>query len=369
MMRALLIGGLLLCAGCDGFKIPGPFHLNNHAELNCGLYTSDYACQGNGDCSDRFAADWNCVDGFCRRECGEASLCSGEGYCRPAALGCNTGRGEIACGRRCIKVTQVSEFQQTCCGGCGLGQTCCGMYNENGFVADQGPHCVDLESDTGTTRHTRSCGDCATVCRGNQVCLAGGCVGDCLDDSDCQNRQDGKTLCCDHLCADPRLDEHCGSCDNQCQSPLQCLCHTPLCMDNACRSIFEQDCCSTSCIDCRGIGEYCNPAGECRICADLYSAAECGAGYTCVPDGLRAADHNRCVTQATSTLAHYQPCTYDSFNNPCSPAESCVEVAAANQRCSRLCASAGDCQPDGGSAEDGGTACIDASAGWHVCGP
>jgi len=370
MKRTLLLTcAVLYAAACDGLKIPGPFQLNSHAELNCGLYDGDHRCQGSNACTDRFGADWICVDSYCRRECDESNLCSGKGYCRPAERGCDTGSGEIVCSRRCIEVTRVPEFAQTCCSGCGIGQICCGRYNENGFVADQGPHCVDLEFDSGTTRHARSCGSCNKVCTSNQVCRGGDCEGDCLDNSDCQNRQDGKTLCCDHWCVDPRLSGNCGGCGVQCQAALQCLCHQPACLDSTCRSIFENDCCSTSCTDCRSTGEFCNQAGECWICEDLYGAAQCGAGYTCVPDDDSSWQDNRCVRQATSTLGHFQPCTYDPFSNPCRSDESCVEVAARVQRCTRLCAGVADCQPDGGSVEDSGTGCIDASAGRHVCGP
>jgi hypothetical protein len=138
------------------------------------------------------------------------------------------------------------------------------------------------------------CGDCATVCRVDQICDNGSC-GCLAGESDC-----------DGVCADLESDEqHCGACGTICRIGETCVagvcqcgqnprcearkaCIDDVCID-ACEAGAGSDKCTADCGTFMGYGCYAGPEGAfCfagygqSFCTECDRDADCPSGSRCV---------------------------------------------------------------------------------------
>ncbi len=197
----------------------------------------------------------------------------------------------------------------------------------SGTALCDGSSCVDL---LGNREH---CGSCGNVCRSNEQCAAGVCVGQC---SAGEAWWCGREVGCVHLLNDP---SHCGACGRQCASGQRCT-----------RG------------DCGGCPEgslFCDPSQD--VCIDVRSnAAHCGAcGARCASEHAAS---SRCQSGACvfTCESGYAPCAGPS--GPCISVEGsdvancggcgmrCASEHATSVRCER-----GGCQ-------------ITCESGYSLCG-
>ncbi len=144
--------------------------------------------------------------------------------------------------------------------------------------------CTDLAIDP------LNCGMCGTTCASNQLCMAGGCVPNCmltptapdLCNGSCTNKQDDES--------------NCGSCGNQCGSGQ--ICSAGTCVPD-CQAPTPNLCNNTTCVD------FQTDEAHCGNCTTTCTGGKDCIGGTCQCTG---ATPNLCGTTCTNTMTDNANC-------------------------------------------------------------
>lgn len=228
----------------------------------------------------------------------------------------------VECDGDCVDITSTADHCGGCGHRCGRATPCvsgtCGC--PDGSVACAGV-CVDPASDA------NNCGGCGLSCAGSAICF----------DSHCECPEG--TLLCDGSCVSPNDPEHCGSCDQRCDSDEvcasgQCRADTLPCPADTVR-------CGSVCVDLLSTPAHC---GSCNnACA---GSQFCLDGECACPSGLRA-----CGT--TCEDVDSSPLNCGSCNNVCGVGQVCVD---------------GECECSSPTAERCDGACVETATDINHCG-
>ncbi|MFH1810085.1 MAG: hypothetical protein ABIJ09_15165 [Pseudomonadota bacterium] len=348
MIRKIL--GAALCIGVLGSC---PVQFDEQKYYDCGVLSGKHAvaCVLDDDCDVIMGSKkWTCRDRVCVKDCPDGFRCASDGYCKPKSKACLD--SEFKCGAYCVAVSEVTTFEQTCCGGCGEGESCCPFYDADHVPVQNNVVCVDLAGDRD------NCGTCGHRCEPAQHCVQGVCVniGQCDTVSGAGCDSAAQQICCGGQCFDSRTSpQHCGVCDNNCASTNR------LCFNGGCITGTAQNCCGATCQDCLAQRKYCDPTSRsCLACRLGVTPDDCGVDRACMYTNPSLAE-GVCLQQSGAPLLAFSSCTQSATINPCQPGHACTSYTGGPTLCMRLCRTNYDCV-DGGS-------CTTASGGWGLCNP
>jgi hypothetical protein len=393
----------------------------------CAADEDGYACSVNGAtqgtcCGGRCAAtrteSAHC--GTCGNACGATEFCA-YGFCTPQPTCTNANNG-TACGLSnesvgscCDATCRDLRADSANCGACG--QAC-----------PEGAQCMATGTGNGTWCQAADGG--ATSCRVDGECAAGeSCVtGECLrracgagvSNKLCAfgtslNGSEGGGTCCNGDCVDMRQDgDHCGRCDQHCESGLcaggvglsqcypsgtgtQCggvgggcfgtqVCVEGWCVEAACSGPF-----SAACSRAGGVGVCCG-FGFSNMCVDILTdeancggcGLNCATGQTCsngtctgvtAPCGAGHAGKFCDADGGTSLVCCGSGCTdvqSDAFNcgrcgNPCAAGMACMEGVCGVASCAGTTDNT-HCFGSAPNAVCCGGSCVDKNTDAQDCG-
>ena len=210
------------CGACGHECEAGKLCSAGSCELSCleGLTECDGLCVNLETDRD------NC--GACAKQCDEGNVCSA-GEC---AISCQQ---ELSlCGQTCVNLQTDSRHCGTCDHTCNDGEVCsdgaCRVSCQNGLT-----NCNDVCVNTQTDN--THCGDCTTVCGAGEVCSAGTCQVSCQ----------APLVECEGVCTNPSNDpNHCGGCAGA--EGVVCTANehqTAVCVAGVCSAV-----CETGYLDC-----------------------------------------------------------------------------------------------------------------------
>jgi hypothetical protein len=161
------------------------------------------------------------------------------------------------------------------------------------------------------------CGDCATACRADQMCLHGACTCDL-----------STPTACGHQCVDLTHDEaNCGQCGQACPSGAACAAGACACASSTASA------CGAACVETVSDHENCGACGN-----------ACGIDQNCVA-GACACNHAGWLACGTSCVDPSDPSHCGGCATACSPGEVCDGTSclcASGLHCNGACVGSSD---------------------------